>query len=489
MASTAAEHPYQYDLVVIGAGSGGVRASRVAAGYGARVALLEPAMVHGPPTYSAVGGTCVNVGCVPKKLLVYGAAYARDLKDAVGFGWHIPDGVTHDWSRLRDNKDKEILRLNGVYKNMLVNAGVELVEAWGSLVDPHTVAVRRQRGGDGPPDRTLTASKILIAVGGWPATPDIPGRELCITSNEAFYLPSRPRRLLIVGGGFIGVEFAGIFGALGSQVTLVHRGPSILPGFDDDIRAHLAGEMQQAGITLLPDSTVTKVERQGGGGPLVATLAGGQRVEADAVMFATGRRPHTAGLGLKAAGVRTDPATGAVLVDAYSRTSVDSVFAVGDVTNRINLTPVALLEGHCFADSEFGDKRRAPEYENVACAVFSHPEIAAVGLTEAAAGKKFPQVAVYKAGFRPMLNTLSGSPSRVLMKLLVDVATDRVVGAHMCGPSAAEVLQGLAIAVRMGATKRDFDATVGIHPTAAEEFVTMRTPAYFLRDGERVPSL
>jgi glutathione reductase (NADPH) len=481
------EHNYDYDLVVIGAGSGGVRASRIAASHGAKVALLEPSMSHGPPNYSAVGGTCVNVGCVPKKLMVYGSHYSHDMQDAKSYGWNVPDGITLDWSTLMANKDKEISRLNGIYKNMLVNAGVELIEGWGSLQDEHTVAIKQDRGA-AEPDKTISAYKILVAVGGWPFIPDIPGKDLCITSNEAFYLKECPKRIVIIGGGYIAVEFACIFKGYGADVTLMYRGDMFLRGFDDDIRDHLANEMKEMGIDVQFNTNPAKVEEAADGSFVVTTEAGAQ-VPCDKVMYATGRKPYIQNLGLEDVGVELNERDGAIKVDEYSKTNVDSIYAVGDVTNRINLTPVALLEGHCFADTEFGGMDRVPSHENVACAVFSQPPLGTVGMTEAEAAKKFPKVAIFKSGFRPMVHTMTGASTRVLMKLIVDVATDGVLGVHMCGPDAAEILQGMAVAVKMGATKKDFDSTVGIHPSAAEEFVTMRSPSYFLVDGEKVDKL
>lgn len=446
---------YDYDLVTLGAGSGGVRASRLAGGYGARVAVIEE---------SRVGGTCVMRGCVPKKLLIYGAEFARHLQDARGYGWDIGD-ARFDWPTLVAVKNRELDRLEAVYRNTLKSNHVELVEGRGKLVDPHTVEVNGRR---------MTAQRILVAVGGWPVLPSIPGVEHVITSNEALDLPRLPDSIVIVGGGFIAVEFAGIFRSLGSAVTLVIRADTILRGFDQDIREHLVAELEHQGITVCRKSQVQSIHREAGDRRMVR-LQDGRALACDQVMYATGRAPNTAGLGLKEVGVALDPGTGAVQVDAWSRTSVDSIWAVGDVTNRINLTPVAIREGACFAETEFNNNPMDPDHANVASAVFSQPAVGTVGLTEEQARARGP-VDVYVTRFRPMKNTLSGREERTMMKLLVDRATQVVIGAHMVGPDAPEIIQGLAIAVKAGLTKRDFDATVGIHPTAAEEFVTLRTP-------------
>lgn len=447
---------YDFDYFVIGAGSGGVRSARIAAGYGARVAVAED---------RHLGGTCVNVGCVPKKLLVYAAHFAQDFEDAAGFGWSV--GPTrHDWARLIANKNAEIQRLNGVYRRLLEGAGVTIVEGRARLVDAHTVAVGEER---------YTADKILIATGGWPELPDIPGaREHGITSNEAFYLERLPGRILIVGGGYIGVEFAGIFHGLGSRVSLSYRGPLFLRGFDQDVREALAEEMARSGVELLFKTTVERVEKAGD--CLLAHMSDGQVIETDAVMFATGRKPNTDGLGLEEAGVRVD-AAGAVIIDEDYRTTAANIYAVGDVTNRIALTPVAIAEGHALADTLFGNNPRRIDYENIPTAVFSLPPIGTVGLTEEEARRTLAGVDIYTSSFRPMRHTLSGRQEKTLMKLVVDRADGRVVGCHMVGPDAPEIIQGLAVAMVAGATKADFDRTMGIHPTAAEEFVTMRTKA------------
>jgi glutathione reductase (NADPH) len=444
---------YDYDLFTIGAGSGGVRASRMSAGRGARVAVAEERYL---------GGTCVNVGCIPKKLLVYASSFREEFEDAEGFGWSVGPRE-NDWARLIANKDREIERLNGVYARLLDAAGVERIEGRARIVDPHTVAVG---------ERTFTAENILVAVGGWPERPEIPGIEHAITSNEAFALPELPRRVLVVGGGYIAVEFAGIFQGLGAQVTQLYRGPLFLRGFDDDIRRALADEIRKSGVDLRFDENPVSIERLPSGA-LRATLAGGSTLEADAILYATGRKPLTADLGLEKAKVAIG-ARGEILVDEYSRSSVPSIWAIGDVTDRISLTPVALHEGMCLAATLFGGQPTKPAYENVPSAVFSQPPLGAVGLTEASARERFGEVDVYRSRFRELKHTLSGRDQQTLMKLVVEPRSDRVVGAHMVGPHAGEIIQGIAIAMQCGATKAQFDATIGIHPTAAEEFVTMR---------------
>lgn len=445
---------FDFDLFTIGAGSGGVRASRVAAAHGARVAVAENRYL---------GGTCVNVGCVPKKLLVYAAQYAEAWREAPAFGW---SGGTpaFDWQRLIANKNAEIERLNRVYRSLLTDSGVTIIEGRARLIDAHTVAVGERR---------LTAHHILIATGGWPVVPSFPGAEHVITSNEAFFLDRLPERIVILGGGYIAVEFAGIFNGLGSRVTQLYRGPLFLRGFDDDIRHTLAEEMIRAGIDLRFRTNIRALARTADG--LAVTLDDGSTLQADAVMAATGRAPLTADLGLEAAGVTLD-GNGAVVVDADQRTSVATIYAVGDCTNRLNLTPVAICEGHALADSLFGPKAARADHEGVPTAVFSQPPAATVGLTEAAARERFDDVRIFRTTFRPMKQQMAGGQGRTMMKVVVDAATDRVVGAHMVGADAPEIIQGIAIALKCGATKADFDATVGIHPTAAEEFVTLRTP-------------
>ena len=443
---------YDYDFFVIGCGSAGVRAARVAAGHGARVAVCEERYL---------GGTCVNVGCIPKKLLVYAAHFRYDFEDAAGYGWTLGE-AGFDWSCLIANKDREIARLNGLYRGLLEKAGAELIWGRGALVDDHTVAVEGRR---------YSAERILIATGGWPAVPEFPGREHVVTSNEAFHLERAPARAMVVGGGYIAVEFAGIFHGLGIEVVQLYRGPLFLRGFDDDVRRHLADEYRARGIDLRFDAEVAGIERDGKS--LTVALNDGSRTAVDLVMYATGRRPLTAGLGLDRAGVELD-AGGAIKVDDGWRTSVPHIYAVGDVIDRIQLTPVALNEGHILADRLFGDRDRDMSYENVPSAVFSQPPIGTVGLTEAEARARYGEVDIYKTDFRALKNTLSGRAEKTLMKLVVEPASDRVVGIHMVGPEAGEIVQGFAVAMKAGATKRQFDATIAIHPTSAEELVTMR---------------
>jgi glutathione reductase (NADPH) len=447
---------YDYDLFVIGAGSGGVRASRIAAGeHGARVAVAEERYL---------GGTCVNVGCIPKKLLVYASEYGEAFEDAVGYGW-APARPEFDWAKLIANKNREIERLNGVYERLLTGAGVEIIRGRAEIVDSHTVAI------DG---RRVSTEFILAATGSWPIRPGLPGAELAITSNEAFYLDALPRRVVIVGGGYIAVEFGGIFHNLGASVTLIHRAERLLRGFDEDLRVAAAEEMRKRGFDLHFNSVVERILRTEQG--LCACLSTGPAIEADLVLFATGRHPNSRGLGLMQAGVELD-VSGAVVVDAYSRSSVPSIYAIGDLTNRKNLTPVAIAEGHAVADTLFGGRPRGVDFENVPSAVFSQPPIATVGLTETEARAKYGEIEVYKSTFKPLKHTLSGRDERALMKVVVEQKTQRVIGAHMMGPDAGEIIQGIAIALKCGATKAQFDATIGIHPTAAEEFVTMRQRA------------
>ena len=445
---------YDFDLFAIGGGSGGVRATRASARYGARAALAEE---------RALGGTCVNVGCIPKKLLVYASHFREDFADARGYGW-IPGEASFDWATLIANKDREIQRLNQVYAGLLDQAGVTRIEGHAHLVDPHTVQVGERR---------YTARHIVIATGSWPERPAIPGMEHAITSNEAFHLKELPRRTLIVGGGYIAVEFAGILHGLGSHVTQLYRGPLFLRGFDRDLREALAEEMRAKGIELRFQANVARIERRGDA--LAATLEDGSTLEADQVLFAIGRRPLTAALGLEALGIALGP-RGQIPVDAMSRTLVPSVYAIGDVTDRINLTPVALAEAEALARTLFGGAGVAPDHGGVPACVFSQPPLGAVGLTEEDARKKYGAIDVYRSRFRPLKNTLSGNPERALLKLVVDRGTQRLLGVHILGPDAGEILQGFAVALKMKATKADLDATIGIHPTAAEELVTMRTP-------------
>jgi glutathione reductase (NADPH) len=445
---------YEYDLFVIGAGSGGVRAARMAAGFGARVAIAEDRYL---------GGTCVNVGCVPKKLYVYAAQFGKGFADARGFGWNgcEPD---FDWATLRDNKKTEIARLNTIYRQLLEGAGAQLFDGRARIVDAHTVAVGAKH---------YSAEKILIAVGGWPHIPEFPGSEHAISSNEIFDLDRFPERLVIVGGGYIAVEFAGIFNGLGAHTTQLYRGPLFLRGFDDDVRAHAAQEIAKSGVDLRFGVEVQSIRRGASG--LAVALGDGTQLHADAVLYATGRKAHLDGLGLENVRVTVNE-RGAIDVDAQYRTSEPGIYALGDATGGFELTPVALAEGMAFARRHFGGLERPVDYDFIPTTVFSQPPIGTVGFTEEEARTRFGQIRLFKTSFRPLKHTLSGRDERVFMKLLVDAATDRVVGAHMVGPDAGEIVQGIAIAMRAGATKAIFDSTLGIHPTTAEEFVTMREP-------------
>jgi glutathione reductase (NADPH) len=443
---------YDFDLMTIGAGSGGVAGSRRAGSYGARVAICEELRV---------GGTCVLRGCVPKKLLVYGSQFAESFADAAGFGWTVVP-PSFDWPALIAAKDKEIGRLSQIYINMLKNSGVEIIDGHAVLVDPHTVEVA---------GRSYTAENILIATGSWPETPQLPGIEHVISSNEALDLEELPRRIVIVGGGYIAVEFAGIFNGLGSEVVELIRRDELLYGFDDDIRVALGQEMRGRGVELHSRTHLARIEKQAAGYSISTTT--GREFTADVVMYATGRAPNTKGLGLAEVGVQTNQ-DGAVVVDEWQRSSVPNIYAIGDVTDRINLTPVAIAEGRAIAETLFNNNSTKMDHENVPSAVFSQPPIGAVGLTEERARRQYGEVDIYLARFKPMKNTLSGRDERTLMKLVVDPRSDRVLGCHMLGPDAPEIIQGLAIAVKCGATKKQFDQTVGIHPSAAEEFVTMR---------------
>ena len=445
---------FDYDLFVIGAGSGGVRAARMAAGFGARVAVAEDRYM---------GGTCVNVGCVPKKLYVYASEFGKAFRDARGFGWD--SGPTpFDWATLRDNKKTEISRLNAIYRNLLGGVDVDIIDGRAGIVDAHTVIVSGQH---------YSAGKILIATGGWPHIPDFPGSEYAVTSNEIFDLEQFPQRLVIVGGGYIAVEFAGIFNGLGAQVTQLYRGPLFLRGFDEDIRTHAAQEIPRTGVDLRFDINVASI--QPGSHGLQITLTNGDSLEADTVLYATGRKPNLQGLGLENVTARLTPA-GMVEVDEHFRTAEPSVFAVGDVIGGMELTPVALAEGMAFAREQFGNAEQQVDYDFIPTAVFCQPNIGTVGFTEQQARDKFGDIRLYKSSFKPMKHTISGRDEKTFMKLIVDDASDRVVGVHMMGPDAGEIMQGIAIALRAGATKAIFDSTIGIHPTAAEEFVTMREP-------------
>ena len=445
---------FDYDLFVIGAGSGGVRAARFAAGYGARVAVAESRYL---------GGTCVNVGCVPKKLLVYGAHFEEEFRQAQGFGW-ITDGSRFDWSTLIANKNQEIQRLNEIYRNLLVNSGVHLLEGHARFVDAHQVEVNGQR---------YSAAHILIATGGWPHIPDFPGSEHAISSNEAFFLDKLPERVLVVGGGYIAVEFASIFHGLGAKTSLLYRRDLFLRGFDNSVREHLRDEMLKKGVDLQFNSDITRIDKQPNG-TLVATLTDGRKLEADCVFYATGRRPMLDDLGLENTGVELND-KGFIRVDERYQSTEPSILAIGDVIGRVQLTPVALAEGMALARRLFKPEEYRPvNYDLIPTAVFSLPNIGTVGLSEEEA-RKTHRVKVYESRFRPMKLSLTDNQERTLMKLIVDAETDRVLGCHMIGPEAGEIIQGLAVALKAGATKQVFDDTLGIHPTAAEEFVTMRT--------------
>ena len=450
---------FDYDLFVIGAGSGGVRAARLAAMAGARVAVAEE---------SRVGGTCVVRGCVPKKFMVYASEFSQQFEIAKGYGWSFGETPAHDWTKFITAKDVEIARLSGIYATNLAKAGAELIHDRAVFVDAHTLELQK----DG---RRVTADKILIAVGGrpWLPSPDvIPGMEHAITSDEAFHLPELPRRVMIAGGGYIAVEFAGIFNGLGSEVTIVYRGPNILRGFDEDVRTHLADELERRGIRVILGTQHERLEKTGSG--IVHHLTNGHTCETDVAMFAVGRRPHVQGLGLERAGVRLNEA-GAVAVDAYSQTSQPNIYAVGDVTERVNLTPVAIREGAAFAQTVFYDNPTTFDHELIPTAVFSQPPVGSVGLTEAEARRAYgPRVDIYQTRFRPMRTLFAGSEERVLMKVIADGSTDRVLGVHIVGPDAPEMIQLAAIAVKMGVTKAQWDATCALHPTVAEEIVTMR---------------
>lgn len=443
---------YDYDLVTIGGGSGGIRASRLAASFGARVAVVEE---------SRLGGTCVMRGCVPKKLLVIGSHFSDAFEDARGFGWTVGD-VSFDWSALIANKNAELNRLEEVYRRILRENSVTLIEGRGVLTDAHTVAIG---------EKTITAERILIATGGWPSLPDVPGIEHAVTSNEALDLPELPKRVVIVGGGYIAVEFAGIFNGLGSEVTEIIRAGNILRGFDNDVRDFLAEEMEKRGVLIERDCVIRSIEKTDTGFSL--RTRNEQTIETDLVMYATGRKPNTKGLGLVEAGVKRDE-EGAVVVDDGFKTSVDNIYALGDVTNRVQLTPVALAEGQVLAENLYNDGEKAMDYANIPTAVFSEPTIGTVGLSEEEARAQYGAVDVYVSRFKPMKHTLSGRDALTFMKLIVDRESERVLGCHMVGDDAPEIAQGLGIALKCGATKAQFDATIGIHPTAAEEFVTMR---------------
>jgi len=445
---------HDFDLFVIGAGSGGVRASRMSAGYGARVAVAEA---------SSLGGTCVNLGCVPKKLMVYASSFSAAATDAAGFGWTVPTR-TFDWATLIANKDREIERLNGIYRGLLEGSGVQIIKGRARLLDRNTIEVNGER---------FTSERVLVATGGRPFIPPIPGAELGITSDQVFHLDKQPKKIAIMGGGYIAVEFAGIFNGLGTEVMLNYRGPVFLRGFDDDIRSTLADEMTKRGIDLRFNSLVERIECAGD--RYAVTMNSGEVIEADELLCAIGRVPNTAGLGLEEIGVDlTD--RGAIVVDDNLESSVSGIYAIGDCIDRVALTPVALAEGMAIAEALFNDNPTVVDYTNIPSAVFSQPNIGTVGLTEAEARADGFDVEIYRSTFRPMVHTMSGRNEKTMMKLVVDRTTDGVLGVHMVGPDAGEIIQGMAVALKAGATKATFDRTIGIHPTAAEEFVTMRTP-------------
>lgn len=447
---------YDFDLFVIGAGSGGVRAGRMAAGKGVRVAIAEDRYM---------GGTCVNVGCVPKKLYVYASGYPEQVEQAKGFGWQFGEG-SFDWEVLKNNRRAEITRLNGIYENLLNNSGATVIDGRATVTGPHSVQVG---------DKSYTAERILVATGGWPSIPDMPGAEHILSSNEIFDLPNFPKRFLIVGGGYIAVEFAGVFNGLGSDVSLLYRGEKILRGFDEEVRDFICEEMEKKGVNIRLETNVTSITKMKYG-EFTVELTDGSTMIVDAVFYATGRHPNVQGLGLEENGVELT-SKGAVKVNNQFQTSTPSIYALGDVIDRMALTPVALAEGMLFVKQVYDETPEADlSYDNIATAVFCQPNMATVGLTEEQAMVKFSHVAVYVSKFRGMKHTLSGSNEKTMMKLIVNQDTDKVIGVHMVGEDAGEIIQGIAVALKAGATKAHFDETIGIHPTAAEEFVTMREP-------------
>ena len=454
---------FDFDLFVIGGGSGGVRAARMAATRGVRVGMAES---------GRMGGTCVNVGCIPKKLYSYAAHYAEAFVEARGFGWELAHGPTLDWPTLKANRAKEITRLNGIYDGLMLNAGVQRLQGHARLVDAHTVEVT---AADSSSTRH-TARNIVIATGGTPSVPEVEGHELVVTSDDMFDLPDFPRRLVVVGGGYIGCEMASIFHGLGAQTTLLYRGEQILRGFDDEVRAFAADELRKAGVDVRVGCDVARIEA-GTGDTRRVVLANGSVLDADVVLYATGRRPNADGLGLSDVGVQQAD-NGTIVVDEHFATSVPGIFALGDVTGGMELTPVALAEAMALVDHLFGTApgkvARTMDYDNIPTAVFTHPPIGTVGLTEAQARERFSDIQVFRSDFKPLKHTLSGRGERTLVKLIVDTASDRVVGLHMVGAEAGEIVQGFAVALKCGATKAQFDATIGIHPTSAEEFVTLR---------------
>ncbi|MEH6577167.1 MAG: glutathione-disulfide reductase [Amphritea sp.] len=447
---------YDYDLFVIGAGSGGVRAGRMAAAMGVRVAVAED---------RHIGGTCVNVGCVPKKLFVYASQFGEEFGQAAGYGWELGD-ARFNWATLRDNKNAEIDRLNGIYRNLLANSGCDLIDGRATIKDPHTVSVG---------SRNITAERILVATGGWPFVPDIPGREHAISSNEVFYLEQFPKRAIVVGGGYIAVEFAGIFAGLGATTTQVYRRDLFLRGFDQEVRQFAAQEIAKKGVQLRFNTDITRIDKLPDGSLSVA-YSDGSSEQTDCVLYATGRTPKVTGLGLENTRIRQKD-NGAIIVNDQYQTDEPSIYAIGDVIDRMQLTPVALAEGTELVRHLYSDGGPKVDYSLIPTAVFSQPNIATVGLTEEQARAEFDQVEIYKSDFRAMKQTLAGGEERTFMKLIVDKLSDRVVGVHMVGPDAGEIIQGIAIALKAGATKQVFDSTIGIHPTAAEEFVTMREPS------------
>ena len=461
---------YDFDLLVIGGGSGGVRAARMAAQRGAKVAIVEG---------GALGGTCVNVGCIPKKLYSYAAGYAESFHEAAGYGWSL-DAPSFDWDKLMANRAQEISRLNGIYAQLLSGAGATLMRGWASLVDAHTVQVMQSEAptdSEKPRDtqalKRYTAQNILVATGGTPFVPSMPGGEHAVTSNEMFDLNPFPKRLLVVGGGYIACEFASIFNGLGAKVTQIYRGEQVLRGFDADIRRFIADEVRKTGVDLQLGTDLSSLKKLGDG--FAVSFDNGTQASFDTVLFATGRIPNTKGLGLETLGIALSK-DGAIQVNDDYQTSIPSIYALGDVTARVQLTPVAIGEAMQLVDHLFGDAQRKMSYDFIPTAVFTHPNIATVGYGEEQAREKFGKVTVFRTDFKPLRHTLSGSTERCMMKLIVDTASDRVVGLHMVGPDAGEVVQGFAVAMKAGATKAMFDSTVGIHPTIAEEFVTMRQP-------------
>ncbi len=459
---------YDYDLFVIGGGSGGVRAARRTAALGKRVGVAEE---------SRYGGTCVIRGCVPKKLYVYASTFPEHFEDSQGYGWSVGE-TSFDWNKLVANKEAEVTRLEGGYRQGLLSSGTEVFDTRAELRGSHEVWLKEE-------DRIITAERILIAVGGTPyRQPELEGHELAIVSDDAFNLPKLPKSIIIAGAGYIAVEFAGIFAGLGVETSILYRGPEILRGFDDDVRTLLHEEYEKRGIRIITEQVFSKLER-GQGDTVKAHLSGGEVMEVDQVMLALGRVPLTGSLGLDMAGVETDE-RGYIKVNEYSRTNVENIWAVGDVTDRVQLTPVAIHEAMCFVATEYQDDPQRPDHDLIATAVFSHPEIGTVGMSEAEAAEAFPKLNVFRANFRPMKYTLAGRDSRMLMKLIVDAESDRVVGAHVLGPDAGEMAQVMAISIKMGAKKADFDRTMALHPSAGEELVTMYDPTYTVENGKRV---